>query len=673
VRFSAPLALLLLLVLPAAAYLGWPRPGPNRARERLALALRLLILALLIFSLAGLELVRLAQELAVVYLIDASDSVPEASRETALDYVRRSLTGMRPGDQAAVVVSSPVLGPLASVPQTGATDLGEAIRLGLALFPPEAGKRMVLLSDGQDNTGQAAAAARLAAAGGVELWAVPLAAGGGPEVLLTEVDLPPNLRQGETFQLQIGAAASGPARAGVRVFAGKSLVYQGELELGPGEERFSLPLTAGEPGFYIYEVQLDPEADGFYQNNRLAAFTQVEGPPLVLVVAPPAGEALFSGETRPDEAAQLRQALQAAQIQVQAATPAELPPDAAGLLPYSAVVLVDVPARSLSPRQMEAVQAYVRDLGGGLLAVGGPTSFGVGGYYRTPLEEALFIIDRSGSMSESSGGLTKLDLAKEAAQRSLDLLFPNDRVGVVAFDDSAMWAAPIQDLTQPDTLRAAIGSLRPGGGTDILAGLQAAARELPQAPGQVKHIILLTDGGASPAGIRELAQELHEEHGITLSTVGVGQDAAAFLPDIAAVGGGRYHFAADPSSIPSIFTEETTLASRSYLVEESFYPLLGSSSPILSGITALPPLHGYVATSPKPAARNVLLSPQGDPILASWQYGLGRAVAFTSDATGRWARDWLGWTGYAAFWPQAVRYTLRQPSTGWKGTGRAWW
>lgn len=197
-----------------------------------------------------------------------------------------------------------------------------------------------------------------------------------------------------------------------------------------------------------------------------------------------------------------------------------------------------------------------------------------------------------------------------------------------------------------------------------MSGLQAMANVLPDDPATVKHVILLTDGGADPTGIPELVRRLNEDYGITLTTVGVGRDAAPFLEQLAEIGGGRYHFAADAASVPSIFTEETTLATRAYIVEETFYPQIFSSSPIIAGIEATPPLHGYVGTSAKQTAQTILISEQEDPLLAVWQYGLGRAAAFTSDATGRWARDWVGWEGFPRFWSQIVEYTLaeRTPS-----------
>ncbi len=687
-KFTSPLFLVLLLLVPVIAWMGWPAAGPARKREFSSLALRLMIVILLIFSLAGIEIVRSGNNLAVVFLVDVSDSMPDEAVSAELIYLRSALDGIGPDDQAAVVLfgadavversmlAGSELGQITSAPVTTQTDLAEAIRLGLALFPSGSARRMVILSDGAQTTGDALKAAELAAASDVQIVSVPFVSQPKAEALVTSTDAPSHLLPGEEFDLGITVQATEPMRATLRVLAGDEIVYEQTHDLRKGLQTFSLPLTANAPGFVRYQVQIVPEQDGFYQNNRLDTFSEVEGPPRILVVAPLPGEAIPGGETRPDESSALVHALEAAGFTTKLVSPGLLPSDLPTLAQYNSVVLVDVPATSLGTNQMKNVQAYVHDLGGGLVVVGGPTSYGVGGYYGTPLEETLpvemqlkdekrrpslgivFIIDHSGSMSETSGGVEKLELAKEAAARSVELLFPTDRVGVIAFDDVASWVVPMTDLGDPTSVINAIGTIRTGGGTDILAGVQAMANVLPGDPAKVKHVILLTDGGADPTGIPELVQKLYAENGITLSTVAVGRDAAPFLKDLAALGNGRYHFTIDPSTIPSIFTEETTLATRAYIVEESFYPKLVNPSPILSGIESVPTLYGYVATSPKDLAQVILQSEKKDPILAAWQYGLGRAVAFTSDATGRWGRSWVTWDGFPAFWAQAVRYTL---------------
>ena len=648
----------------------------------------MVIVTCLILSLAGMEIVRRGDNLAVVFLVDVSDSIPDEAVNAEMSYLVEALKGSGPDDQSAVIlfgadalVERPMLAgrelaQVTSAPITTQTDLAEAIRLGLALFPSGAAKRMVILSDGAQTTGDAQKAAEFAAAAGVQIIVVPFAIQSGAEALVTAVDAPTSLRQGEGFDLNVTVQASEPMRAVIHVAIGSEVVYEQTHELRRGLQTFSLPLKAGTPGFVRYQVQITPERDGFYQNNRLDGFSQVEGPPRILVVAPAPGDPLPGGGTRPDESAALVSALQAAGLTVTLVTPNLLPSDLPALAQYNSVVLIDVPARTLGQNQMEAVQSYVRELGGGLVVIGGPTSYGVGGYYKTPLEAALpvemqikdekrrptlaivFIIDHSGSMSESSGGVTKVELAKEAAARSVELLFPTDRVGVIAFDDTASWVVPMTELGDGRAVVNAIGTIRADGGTDILNAVKAMAAVLPSDPAKVKHVILLTDGGADPTGIAQLVQQLNKQYGITLSIVAVGRDAAPWLENIALLGGGRYHFTTDAASIPNIFTEETTLATRAYIVEEPLAPKLVNPSPILAGIESVPSLYGYVATSPKDLARVILESPKHDPILAAWQYGLGRSVAFTSDASGHWARDWVNWPGFPTFWAQAVRYTL---------------
>lgn len=698
--FSSPVFLLLLLTLPLIVWLGWPSHGYGRRREIVSLGLRLLLALLLILGLAGLEVRQASNTLSVVFLVDSSDSmtvpmqvgeIETTPRQLALEYVRRALREMGPDDKAGIILfggdavveralsTSQQLETPTSVVTSLQTDIAGAIRLGLALLPTDTARRLVILSDGLETSGDALEAARLAAATGTQIVVVPFSVSGGAEALITSVKAPTRLRQGEQFALEVEIDSTINQRVGVRVLAGADVAYEGQLELQRGSNAFSLPLKAGAPGFSAYRVQIIPasQADTFYQNNELAAFSQIEGPARLLLVTNPNPRDGVAGYE------ELLRALQSAGLQVEVVEPGGLPSELPALAEYASVILVDVPARQLSQRQMTALETYVRDLGGGLVAVGGPTSFGVGGYFKTPLERALpvemeikdekrrarltlvFIIDKSGSMSEVSGGVQKMELAKEAAARSIELLSPTDKVGVIAFDDSAAWVVPITPLDDPSAVVNQIGAIRADGGTDIMAGVRLASQSLPQDDSSVKHIILLTDGIADPAGIPELVRKMNQEDGITLSSVAVGQGAdVSLLAELAREGGGLYHFTDDPSTIPSIFAEEVTLATRSYIIEQEFFPRQVGPSPILQGIESAPRLLGYVGATAKSAAQVVLVNPDSpdpqnpDPILAAWQYGLGKSVAWTSDATGRWAQSWVGWEQFARFWAQAVRYTV---------------
>jgi uncharacterized membrane protein len=690
-RFSSPVYLALLSLLPVLFYLGRSALTHRHRRGRIALGIRSLIVLALVLAVSGFELVSASRSLGVVFVVDASDSMTAGSGQRAAEWIGDALQGKSPEDQAAVILfgetalvdrplsADAALAPFSSAPGGAGTDLASALLLAEAVFPGNLARRIVLISDGRETRGDALSTARRLGEQGVDLLIAPVAERPDGETLIQDVVAPRRLIAGENFDLILSIEASQNTAAQVRVFENESLVAEQSLNLTRGLHAYRLPLRAGETGFLRYRVLIDPQVDTAPQNNRLAAYTFVDGAPRILVIAPPSDETLpGSDQTRGDEAGALVTALQAASYDVERNTPAGLPADLAALSRYGAVILVDVPARNLISSQMDAVQAYVRDLGGGLLVVGGPTSFGVGGYFRTPLEETLplsmaiqdelrrptltmvFVIDRSGSMSDQSLGANKLEMAKEAAARAVSLLQPQDRVGVVAFDDVATWVVQPAELGDAGQVIAAIGAIRSGGGTDILAGLQAVADRLPGDPGTLKHVILLTDGGADPTGLFDLAAQLRLEHDITLTTIGIGQDAAAFLPRLAEAGGGRYHFTSRPESIPAIFTEETTLASRSYIVEGTFEPQRRSNSPLVEGYPAFPRLYGYVATSGKDAAEVLLAAPAGDPLLATWRYGLGKAAAFTSDVGGRWGREWVPWDGFGRFWAGAVRWALQE-------------
>jgi uncharacterized membrane protein len=693
--FARPLFLLLFVILFYFLSLGRPRGRYGRGRAWTALALRCSIVTFLVLSLAGAQLVRGGDELAVVFLVDVSDSVSEAEQERALTFVEEALAALGPDDRAALVlfgadalVERPMmagadgLGEVASIPRTYQTDLERAIRLGTALFPAGAARRMVILSDGRATLGEAEQAARLAQSQGIQVDVVPLSflpAGEGEEGVeawLSSLAAPDRLHQGEAFTLAVTARATDDVDAVLTILAGDRVVAQRAVRLNPGDNTFAVPLTAGEPGFAPFRAYLAPANDVYVQNNALSAFSLVEGPPRVLLVLPDGAGA---------EGEPLSVALRAAGLEVVEIATGGLPTDPVGLAEYASIVLVNTPAKDFSPRALSALQSYVRDLGGGLVAVGGPSAYGVGGWYDTPLEETLpvdmtiqdterfppmaivIVIDKSGSMAAQEGAdggypVQKIRLAGEAAARVAELITNLDEITVIAFDDRAADViGPLPGSRRDEVIDRVIRLQAGGGGIYVRESLQTALTYLEDSDKDVRHIILLADGSDSEhqEGVRDLVEERVAGQGITLSSVAIGKGPdLRFLEDIAELGGGRYYFTDRASSLPVIFAEETQLAMRSYVVEEPFYPTLTAVSPILTGIDAVPQLAGYVATTPKPAGRVVLTTHQNDPLLATWQYGLGRAAAWTSDATGRWAQQWVTWDAFGRFWAQVVRWTV---------------
>jgi Mg-chelatase subunit ChlD len=328
---------------------------------------------------------------------------------------------------------------------------------------------------------------------------------------------------------------------------------------------------------------------------------------------------------------------------------------------------------------MENIEKYVRDLGGGVLVIGGSQSYGAGGYFRTPLERILpvdmrqparlemphvallFVIDKSGSMGAGSEGNTKLDLAKAAALAAADIMNPTDQVGILAFDASWDWALPFRQIGKGEWISEKLSALQSDGGTDLYKAMIEAHRVIAGKQAAIKHVIVLSDGLTDKADFQTLVQRMARA-GITVSTVSVGSDAdVQLMADIAKNGKGRGYVALDPQTIPQIFTTETLLIARDLLIEKSVTPTILAPSGPLKGITLnnLPALRGYVLTYPKPRAE-LWMRVDKDPLLVSWRHGLGQVTAFTSDLSGRWGKDWVSWPGFSQWASQLARHTMRK-------------
>ncbi len=719
ITFTQPGFLALLALIPISVFIAWPRlrrglrvdvahGARAHAHAWAGLFLRSVLLACVALALAGAQSVTWTDRLAVVFLVDVSDSVGAAGRDRAATFIRESLKAMRAGggalsrDQAAVVLfgadaqiergmsSFRDLAPFSARVRTAGTNIENAIRLGLSLFPPDAAKRLVLISDGKQTTGDADTAARLARAVNVRLDVVPLQSIAGIDAAIQRVDAPQSASVGQIIPLEVVVRSNAAMQAQLTVFSGAEVVAQQPVSLVIGENTFSLRVNATQAGFSAFRVQLIPDVDTIPQNNALSASVIVGGKPRVLLVSnPPApaprGADPVRGAAGVDETMALKAALTAADIDYDESAPGSMPAAIQSLAAYQSIILVNVPARDLSLRAMFSLQSYVRDIGGGLVVIGGPNSYGVGGYFRTPLEETLpvdtqvkdprrfpsvamaIVMDKSGSMSAQEGGVLKMRLAAEAAARAAELINDDDDITIIGYDTELVdqiGPFPGRDRQRfiPEILRIAPG----GGGIYVYESLIEARRVLSQSDKRSKFIILLADGSdaENQSGARELAQQMRAEN-ITLSVVAIGDGSdVPFLKEIARIGGGRFHLTDQAANLPTIFTEETALAQRSYVVEQTVLPRAGASSPMLSGIEAVPALLGYIATTPKPAAQVILWANETDPLLAAWQYGLGRAVAFTSDATGRWARLWVAWDAFPKFWAQVARWTiLERPDT----------
>ncbi|HET9435531.1 MAG TPA: VWA domain-containing protein [Candidatus Limnocylindrales bacterium] len=697
IRFET--AAWLLLLVPALLVTFVPHLAARRrigvVRRRVALAVRTALLVALVFALAGFQLVLPVDRLATVFVVDLSDSVGNEGRENALAFLRDSLEEMPDGDAAGVVAFGKdalverlpeelrSIDRLRSTPVTAATDVGAALRLASALFPDEMQKRIVLISDGNDTTGRGQQEAALAAARGVQVETRVVGLEARDEVLVERLQTPSTARLGETIEAVATIQSSVAQPATVRLYVNGQLAVSEGLDLVEGTNRVSFLFETKEAGFHTFRVVVEAARDTFSQNDRADSNTIVKGEPRILVLA---GDEIV--------AAELVTALETEGQQVDAIIPEALPTDFAGLATYDSIVVVDVPRIRLSDRQLAALQVYVRDLGKGLVMVGGPESFGAGGYTKTPMEETLpvdmgvrnrqqqpdvalvVVIDKSGSMDachcnsfDGGGGgqqqgVRKVDIGKEAILRAAAAMTARDELGVVAFDETAHWVVNTRPIGDIGDLAGDVAKISPNGNTNIYEGLEEAVGSLEKASATRRHIILLTDGWSSTGQYDEIIARM-KAAGITLSTVGAGGGSNPFLQQLANQGGGRFYPATNPASIPDIFLKETEQVAGQQIIEEPFFPIQTSSSPILRGIDqGFPQLLGYNGTTIKSAAQQVLATARDDPLLAQWQYGLGRSVAWTSDSTGRWAKNWLGWQGFTKFFSQLVGWTFPGEETG---------
>jgi Ca-activated chloride channel family protein len=685
------------LALPCTLVVIWVthrllRLSALQSRLRRTATETLICLSVLTAALAtvGAELGCPLDRLAVLVAIDRSrsiDLVPDAEGRIRAELQVAEL-GMRDDDRVGTVVfaaDAAVQDPLR--PRTrlpppqqvelgrDGTDIGAAIRRALAEVPSDSAARIVVISDGVNTRGDPLDAAAAAVAAGVPVDAIALDQARVPNVRVVAVRMPPRASQGEWLGMRIVTESTHDAPLAVRVFRNGKLLRQGEAKVRRGEDVLTLQEQAPGPGLHRYDVAITAkqvEHDQAPEDNVGSTFVRVRGEAAALVM-----------ERDPALAAALVRALEAAAFRVDVVGPGGVPADLAAFAAYDLLVLSDVRASDLAPTGLRALATYVRDLGGGLLLMGGDHSLGPGGYGRTPIEEVspvsfdlkqerrraslaeVIAIDYSGSMGMRAGKRTKLDLANEAAVRSAQLLGAGDRLGVMHVDTDVRWTLPLAPVQDKTTLAERIRNVGPGGGgiyVDLT--LQTAYAALYRETVNLKHVLLFSDGsdaeqrGRAPALVAEA-----KRRGVTTSVValGRGSDVPA-LEQLSQLGGGRFYLIEDATRLPSVFAQETILASRSAINELLFRPTLGSPGPPTQGIdfSTAPALAGYVVTIPKSRSQVLLRGPEGDPLLAAWPVGIGQTAAFTSDFKDRWGARWTDWHGAARLFAQLGRHLSRR-------------
>ena len=677
--FGAYWPLLLLLLIP---YVWWIRRktwiDPDLRHTKVLGLVRSAIIAALAVALMEPAIQRSGALVSAAYLLDVSQSVSPADIQSAIRWIRQTSDSGKPdharyipfGANARVFESLNQLeavgvaeNPTQDAIGQNATNIEVAVDSALENFDPHHLKRLVLITDGNENRGHVMNTIRRLQSENVRVYTMLLGARSDRDTSIESITAPPEVAAQEPFSVEVGVYSRIDTAAHVELRQAEETLGSREVQLVRGLNRVAFETSfKNESGPATLEADVRSAGDSFAGNNRFRESIVVNGRPKVLYV-----------EGRPQSARYFEAGLQMEGFAVTTTTPAMVPASASLLDSYDAVVLSDVARSSLSEQQMTALATYVRELGGGFILAAGETSYGDdGGYSKTEIERVLpitfdakrphrsvamiVVLDKSGSMGGPDFAFTK-----EAARAPLQLLDDTDRFGLVAFDSEFFWAVPFQNAENRNQMGQAISAIVPGGETDIYPALEAAYAQLTNDSSEIKHVILLSDGHTGRDPFQSLVEKMAQAQ-ITVSTVALGAAADRdLLAKIAEWGKGRTYYVTDASHVPQIFTYEAELTTGSTLRESSFTPVVKKKAPILKGVDfeTAPDLLGYVVTKAKQKSEVLLESPREDPILARWQYGLGRTAAFTSDLKDKWAVNWLRWAGYAKFWSQLVRETMR--------------
>jgi uncharacterized membrane protein len=675
IQFTHPY--LLLLLVPAVAWVIWfawkSDVHTGVSRRWFSFLLRLAVVLALVFAIAGIQWRNPREGMNVFFVLDRSDSIPTAQQEAAREYVNRASKARKNMDKAGVIVfgseasieSAPNtavdLQKIQAVVGTERTDLAAAIRLGTAAFPESGQKRLVLMTDGNENMGDALNAALAAKNLGVSVDVVPMGVTRANDVSVQKLQVPPKLKKGQAFEVKIFVQSDRATPATIRLYRNDQYLGEQKVDLAEGKNLFTFPQTLPEQGYFSYDVQVDAPGDPLPQNNRASSFATVHGEPRVLVVS-----------ADPETDRLLATAMQSSRLEVDLVPVSKFPGSLAEMQSYDAIFISNIAAGDLGVDRQKLLESAVRDFGVGLVCVGGDQTYAAGGYRGTPLEATLPVSMELDSKKVLPSGAVVLvmhgmefangnQVARDCAQGVLAALGPSDEMGVLLWDGSERWLFPLQKVGNKNDLSSQIAGMNQGDLGSFQNILELGHTALKKSTANLKHIIVFSDGDPGPPSLQTMQSIVADK--ITVSTIlisgHVGPDTMIWMAEN---GKGRFYNVTSPNDLPQIFIKETAVILKSAIYEEPFKPQLRASSELIRGIGAgeYPMLLGYVATSPKARAETPLYTDKGDPLLAHWQYGLGRAVAFTSDAKAKWARQWMGWEKYRQFWSQIGQWSLRR-------------
>ncbi|MCD6507691.1 VWA domain-containing protein [Candidatus Poribacteria bacterium] len=643
-------------------------------RTTIGLIMRGAAVLCLLLALVDLKLPMYHNRPAIAFLLDISESVGKI--EDGLRELRKYVRSLPKGSKWCLIVFARY--PSLEIPLTeekdlapdrivstidrGRTDIESAIKLALSVLPSDMPRRIVILSDGNQNLNDASSLIPLLRAERAEVYAVPIYRHLGGEVLLDPNERHPrSVRIGAPIELVAIARSLSKAKGRITVYRNGEIIKHLNLSIKSGINPIRVVDRIEGEGNYEYRFHLEAEPDTIPNNNDAYAWISVKGRPSLLFVGDRKEGGYFLDLARKNG------------ILGEIQQPNHFPDDVSKLANKDVIIIGNLPSNAFNEAQMEAIRLFANQIGGGVLILGGDRAFGAGGYFNTPIEKLspvnmdprgkeqrmalVALVDKSGSMANYVGTDRKIDLAEAALESAIRSLRGDDLFGCIAFDAKPRIVFPLGRVEDREALIKKARSISPGSGTNLYAALKLAYNWLRRVDLPFRHVIAVTDGrsqGNFPPLVRRMAA-----NGITISAIAVGDEARGILTEIARDGKGRYYDLDDLSQLPNVFVREIH-STRDLIVEGRFTPILKMKHPIISGIGSLPPLDGYVATSEKGAAQVILASDRGDPILSVWRYGLGKVAAFTSQIGGKWGKEWARWKEGSKFWLQLIRWLMPQ-------------
>lgn len=681
--FGNTLSLCFILLLIPMVWV-WRRSlvDQDSAKKNLSLVLRLLGFIALVVALCRPYLKQEINDVHVVYLVDSSQSIDPESLRDAQQWIDDSTSNQGANDSSDIFMFGTNVRKLTSTQLKqfseqaiagttesefrSATPISKALLAMRTVFPTDKAKRLVILTDARNTGTLSAGAVETLNNEGVEVVYHPLDPLQKPEVAVASLSPSTNFAyQGEMLRLSGSLISNCEQTVEARLLNRGIVVARQDVKLVADEQTMiNFDAEMHTAGASQWSLEIIPKEDFFASNNSASTTIKVKGLPRFLVIHED------EKQMRPFVRAMKKQG-----VTLELRGEHGIPHSFNELLAYDGLILANVSAVSLSTEQMENISRYVTDFGGGLLMLGSENSYGLGGYFKSPVEDVLpltsryekekqkpslamvLVIDKSGSMSG-----TPIAMARASAMAAAELLSPNDQIAVIGFDGSPQLICPLTSASDQASIQGAISSLAASGGTNLYPAMVEGRNILQEATAKIKHMIILSDGQTQEANFQALTQEMANEQ-MTISTVALGSGAAKdLMQQIANEGMGRYYATNDPQKMPQIFTKETMKASRSSIKEDLFSSLIVGDHPVLNGYEGgeLPFVLGYVMTRPKPTAQVLLAAETGDPLLAISRYGLGIGAAYTSDLTEKWGGEWLSSATGPPFWAQTLRAIARK-------------